>query len=60
LRSDEGISLSLATMSIASYAVLCLVLPQLWALLVVRIYRRSERRRALRRGTDGKSPEYMI
>jgi hypothetical protein len=47
-------------MSIAYYALLCLVLPQLWALLVVRIYRRSERRQALRRGTDGKAPEYMI
>jgi hypothetical protein len=47
-------------MSIAYYALLCLALPQLWALLVVRIYRRTERRPALRRGKHGKPPEYMI
>ena len=49
-----------AHMSIAYYALLCLVLPQLWALFVAWICRRSERREALRRSKDGKSPEYMI
>lgn len=47
-------------MSIAYYALLCLVLPQLWALFVAKIYRRAERREALRRSQDGKTPEYMI
>jgi len=53
-------TLELVAMSIAYYALLCLVLPQLWAFLVVRIYRSWDRRQALRRGRDGKSPEYMI
>lgn len=47
-------------MSIAVYAVLCLALPQIWALLVVRICRSWDSRKALRRSVDTKPPEYMI
>ena len=52
--------LSLASMSVAVYGLLCLALPQLWAFLVVRIYRSWDRRKALRRSADTKLPEYMI
>jgi hypothetical protein len=47
-------------MSIAVYALLCLALPQIWALLVVRVYRSWDNREARRRSADGKLPEYTI
>jgi hypothetical protein len=47
-------------MSSVVYALLCLALPQIWAFLVVRIYRSCDNRKALRRSVDAKPPEYTI
>jgi len=50
----------MASMSIAAYALLCLVLPQIWALLVARAYRSWDSRAARLRRADPTPPEYMI
>jgi hypothetical protein len=47
-------------MSMALYALLCLALPQIWAFLLVRIYRSWDSPKAPRRGVDTKPPDYMI
>jgi hypothetical protein len=47
-------------MSIVSYALLCVVTPQLWAVLVAHVYRVRERQRARREAVQAQSPDYRI
>jgi hypothetical protein len=46
-------------MHIALYLLACAAIPQLWAVLVARIYARADRQRALG-GARPKGPDYAI